>query len=75
MVCVVCFQPLYTAGVCLFQRFNRKQLHYTPSDDHIKSIQWIEARDRGLSFPFFLSIFLTTRMECSAALFLTSKAE
>ena len=71
------FNPLYTAGVCLFHRFNRKQLHYTPSDDHIKSIQWIEARDRvpGALFPFFLSIFLTTRMECSAALFLTSKAE
>lgn len=34
-------------------------------------------RDRvpGALFPFFLSIFLTTRMECSAALFLTSKAE
>ena len=29
----------------------------------------------GTLFPFFLSIFLTTRMECSAALFLTSKAE
>ena len=28
---------------------------------------------RGLSFPFFLSIFLTTRMECSAALFLIAR--
>lgn len=28
---------------------------------------------RGLSFPFFLSIILTTRMECSAALFLIAR--
>ena len=71
------FNPLYTAGVCLFHSFNRKQLHYTPSDDHIKSIQWIEARDRvpGALFPFFFEYFFNNSHGMLPCTVPNSKAE